>query len=130
MTTPIMQVTPFAELAAPTLKTAYMRFLRVLDVIAEAKMRNAVLSGGCAGSANFFCYLPSWPRWPAESSPLKPHSGSCLSSVSQADHASSTNTQETVMDKCSPPSSRPSKSSPFLATRHEEPVRRLQRPGW
>ena len=42
MTALILQVTPFVELVTPRLQTVYMRFLRVFDAFAEARMRNAV----------------------------------------------------------------------------------------
>ena len=42
MTTPMLQVTPFVEMAAPKLQAVYRRLLHALDAFAEAKMRNAV----------------------------------------------------------------------------------------
>lgn len=42
MTTLIMQAAPFVEFVAPKIRSFYKRFLRTLDAIAEAKLRNAV----------------------------------------------------------------------------------------
>ena len=42
MTALILQVTPFVEIVTPRLQAVYMRFLRVFDAFAEARMRNAV----------------------------------------------------------------------------------------
>lgn len=42
MTALILQATPFVEMVAAKLQSAYLRFLHALDAFAEARMRNAV----------------------------------------------------------------------------------------